>query len=57
MILDILGVYGLLFLWIIISSVVKGPRSIRGFLCVTEHGEMVSHEVKTNIRYTSVWKI
>ena len=25
--------------------------------CVTEHGEMVSHEVKTNPRYTSIRKI
>ena len=25
--------------------------------CVTEHGEMVSHVVKTNPRYTSIRKI
>ena len=25
--------------------------------CVTEHGEMVSHEVKTNPRYNSIRKI
>ena len=25
--------------------------------CVTEHGEMISHEVKTNPRYTAIRKV